>query len=293
MSFRLVKALRLIALHEETTTSSVRIGSSTDRIGEHYIELLMSFEILAEPEIFIVTCLRQRHRQKDEIYETNNNLRQKPHKGSRHRRSPFGSLVRERDCRWVHGWRPSRVCAQSVNIAPSGAATQSSEFRAGSPFGASNAVDGDLTNFTHTAATQANPRWELEFDSENTIEQVVLHNRAGFESRLRDVVVTVRDSSGRVTYNSGILNPENTLNSPARIVVDLPTPVLGQSVRVDRIADPDLSGSGGVGGRSEPNVLSLAEVVVQGCTVAPSTGAIDWSAPQNTCLLYTSDAADE
>ena len=173
-------------------------------------------------------------------------------------------------------------CAQSVNIAPGGAATQSSEFRAGSPFGASNAVDGDLTNFTHTAATQANPRWELEFDSENTIEQVVLHNRAGFESRLRDVVVTVRDSSGRVTYNSGILNPENALNSPARIVVDLPAPVLGQSVRVDRIADPDLSGSGGVGGRSEPNVLSLAEVVVQGCTVAPSTGAIDWSAPQNT-----------
>jgi hypothetical protein len=176
------------------------------------------------------------------------------------------------------------------NIAPGGAASQTSTCF-GRPAG--NAIDGNLGNETHTCAGNngLGPAvWELDLDGIPAIHRIVLRNRASCcGSRLRDIIVSIHDEpymeGGIITgepieevgaglwewpsalWQSDLLNPENQLGAfpggPASITVEVPN-VEGQFVRVTRIPDPDLSGSGGQGNNDEADVLSLAEVEVFG-----------------------------
>ncbi len=153
-----------------------------------------------------------------------------------------------------------------VNVAPEGTATQSSGWGA-DQFPAEVAIDGDLGNFTATAADDTDPYWEVDLGEERSIALVVLHNRDNCcPSRLRDMTVTVRDGAGEEVYESALLNPENALGGPDTIPVDLVEltggMVRGRFVRVARTSDPDLSGTGGAGNADEMNVLSLGEVEV-------------------------------
>ena len=159
----------------------------------------------------------------------------------------------------------------AINVASAGEATQSSTLGS---FRASLGIDGNLGNFTHTAAGVNTPAtWEVDLGRVTTIGSVVLHNRSGCcGSRLRDITVIVLDApGGEIVWRSGLLNPENVLGGggtagPAELTVDILAdvggPVGGRVVRVVRTPDPDLSGTGGAGNSDEADVLSLAEVEV-------------------------------
>jgi CotH protein/lamin tail-like protein/Ig-like domain-containing protein/F5/8 type C domain-containing protein/chitobiase/beta-hexosaminidase-like protein/thrombospondin type 3 repeat protein len=161
-----------------------------------------------------------------------------------------------------------------VNLARTGTplptATQSSTL---STFAANLAINGNLGDFTHTTSADPNPTWTLNLGRRALVRSVTLHNRTSCcGSRLRDITVEVLASdTNTVLYTSGLLNPENTgfsyPNGPARLDVALPSPVVGQFVRVRRTPDPDLSGTGGQGNADEAAALSLGEVVVLGADV--------------------------
>lgn len=162
------------------------------------------------------------------------------------------------------------ACNAPTNAALGGVASQSSTF-GGNRFPASRAVDGNFNNFTHTAAGQSSASWEVVLSESTVINEIVLHNRTNCcGSRLRDLTVTILNAQGGSVFQSSLLNPENILGSPGQISVDIQSlagaPVIGQRVRVSRTSDPDLSGSNGSGGRSEVDVVSLAEVEVMGCS---------------------------
>ncbi|MEM7262195.1 MAG: lamin tail domain-containing protein [Planctomycetota bacterium] len=151
-----------------------------------------------------------------------------------------------------------------TNLAMDGTATHTSQLGG---FGAGNAIDGDYSNFTHTAAGDNLPStWELDLEGTFQIQSVVLHNRQSCcGSRLRDITVEVyEDLADDPIYESDLLNPENELGAPTRLDIDFPSevggPVVGRYVRVVRTPDPDFSG--GAGNDDEADVLSLGEVEV-------------------------------
>ncbi|QDU56968.1 lamin tail domain-containing protein [Aeoliella mucimassa] len=160
-----------------------------------------------------------------------------------------------------------------INLALNGITSQSSQL---SSFESDRAIDGDLTNFTHTAAGQDLPAtWQVDLGDAYALEQIVLHNRDGCcFSRLRDITVEVLDETDAVIFTSDLLNPENILGGgvvfagPETLEVDLVAltggSLLGQTVRVIRTPDPDLSGTAGNGNHDEADVLSLGEVQVFG-----------------------------
>ena len=65
----------------------------------------------------------------------------------------------------------------TVNVVSRGIATQSSDY-GGGQFPASMGIDGNLGNFTHTAAGQNLPStWEVDLRDEYLITSIILHNR--------------------------------------------------------------------------------------------------------------------
>ncbi len=152
------------------------------------------------------------------------------------------------------------------NIAPAGQASQTSDYH--SSFSADRANDGAFGNFTATASADNSPVWELDLIDSHSMGLIKVHNRGDgcCQSRLRDIIVYVLDASRNVVFESELLNPENELDGPSVLLVDLVelhgAPVMGQFVQVERLPDPDLSGTGGQGNNDERNVLSLGEVEV-------------------------------
>ena len=161
----------------------------------------------------------------------------------------------------------------TVNVASRGMATQSSDYGTGQ-FPASMGIDGNLGNFTHTAAGQNLPStWEVDLRDEYMITSIILHNRDNCcTSRFRDLTVLILDGlDGDILFESDLLNEENILGGggaagPDSLMVDLVEllgdAVAGSVVRVVRTPDPDLSGTGGVGNPDEMDVLSLGEVEI-------------------------------
>ena len=178
------------------------------------------------------------------------------------------------------------VGAPVVNVAGEGTAVQSSDYNNGQ-FSARLGIDGNLDNFTHTAAGQNLPStWELDLGRDVMIGSVVLHNRRGCcTSRLRDITVSILAAAdGEVLFESDLLNEENILGGggtggPSDLAVNLVEilggPVAGRVVRIVRTPDPDLSGTGGVGNSDERDVLSLAEVEVFEVPVIGYEGLIE------------------
>ncbi|MBN1852797.1 MAG: lamin tail domain-containing protein [Pirellulales bacterium] len=159
-----------------------------------------------------------------------------------------------------------------TNLAPKGVATQSSLLASYTP---DRAIDGSYDNFTHTYAGQNLPSWwQVDLGNSYVLEQITLHNRTGCcQSRLRDITVQVLDSNQAVVFTSSLLNPENAGYSypsgPATLSLDLVelaggSPVIGQTIRITRTPDPDLSGTAGQGNNDEADVLSLGEVEILG-----------------------------
>jgi hypothetical protein len=160
------------------------------------------------------------------------------------------------------------------NLAFQKTATQSSTLGG---FRADLAVDGDRGNFTHTTGNADLPGpawWQVDLGESREIGIITLWNRTTCcGSRLRDIVVQILAEDGETVVHqttdpndpdpAALLNPENVLgtypNGPASLTADLgEEPVEGRFVRVYRVPDEDLSGTGGQGAPDEATVLVLA-----------------------------------
>jgi hypothetical protein len=164
----------------------------------------------------------------------------------------------------------------ATNVAPGKVAAQSSTYNNDTnDFGPEKAVDGNYSDFSHTFPTNIYATWQVNLATNYGINRIVIRNRPGFLSRLRDITVWILSLDGKTTnYTSPLLNPENVLGGgvlgqgPTNLVVDLSQQpgglVVGGQVRVTRTPDPDLSGTGGQGNNSESNVLCMVETEVWG-----------------------------
>lgn len=155
----------------------------------------------------------------------------------------------------------------TVNLARTGTplptATQTST---SVPQTAALGIDGNNTNFTQTLNTDLAPAWTLNLNRTAAIGTVNIHNReSGNRERLRDITITIIDTNGvTVLHTSPVLNPLNSLASPADIIYDVAannggSPVLGRAVRISRTRDA----TGGTDA-DDAAVLSLGEVQVMG-----------------------------
>ncbi|MEP4078908.1 lamin tail domain-containing protein [Haloferula sp.] len=128
-------------------------------------------------------------------------------------------------------------------------------------FTADLGIDG-INNFTHTAANDPDPRWQVVLPTSQTFQEITLVNRGGggsWRARFSDLTVQIVDFNGDVTmdttggtiiHTSALLNPGNILDGPSSITVDVGG-ATGNMIRVIRSPSGD-------------GVLSLNEVTATG-----------------------------
>ena len=211
----------------------------------------------------------------------------------------------EPDAAWIVGFVPpalgfdtNQPLPAPSNLARAGIALQSTTYANNT---ANLAINGSTGTYSQTLNTDDTPFWQVTLAAEAGIQRVVLRNRTGCcGSRFRDLQIEILTANGLATnFSSALLNPENAGYAypagPASLEVNLLTltggPVAGQIVRVRRLADPDLSGSGGQGGVDEANLLALGEVEVYGATTAlAEVNLARTGSPAPTATQSTSNA---
>ncbi|MGB0991154.1 MAG: alpha-L-fucosidase [Akkermansiaceae bacterium] len=141
------------------------------------------------------------------------------------------------------------------------------------------AVDGDYSahtdtnnyNMFHSATTEINPWFIVDLGNSYRIREVVIYNRSGFESVLRDITIEILDASDNVVATYADLNDGNILNGPSTLRVFLQSSdlVSGNKIRVSRESDP--------GGGDSNNVLTITEIEVFGFQLADTSlnGSVD------------------
>ncbi len=132
------------------------------------------------------------------------------------------------------------------------------------------AVDGELSTFSHTADGDLEPWWQADLAGHWSVSSVRLHNRLDCcPERLYNVTVSLLDSDGETLWASEVLNPTAEGASPADpgdlLEVIPPEPVVAAAVRVSKQA---------VNGAGSSEWMSLAEVEVLGVQASPYTAAI-------------------
>lgn len=132
-------------------------------------------------------------------------------------------------------------------------------------FTADLAIDG-ISNFTHTLGTDDDPTWQVLLAASKKFESVTIVNRTSNRDRLQNIRVYVVDFSGNVNSNfnggtivhtSELLNPDNALNSPSSITVDLGG-AKGNMIRVKRIVPA------GAPENNNSRTLSINELTAEG-----------------------------
>ncbi|HWY75928.1 MAG TPA: discoidin domain-containing protein [Verrucomicrobiae bacterium] len=158
-----------------------------------------------------------------------------------------------------------------IDYALIGTATESSD-----PFGfpAANAIDGNLSTFSHTGNSD-NEWLEVDLGSPRTIGDITVWFRGAFRDRDEDLLLTVLDAPGtRNLVYSNFLgaaappNPTNVLIAP---------PVTGQIVRIEHPA--------GLGG-TDMGYLTINELIVS----PVSQGFAIVQPPANVAVVTNSPA---
>lgn len=148
---------------------------------------------------------------------------------------------------------------------------------------ASNGNDGNPATESHTSSSDSQSTWEVDLQGTFAISQIDLFNRDDCcQSRMRDLLVSILAADRTEIWTSDLLNPENSgfvfPAGPGQLSLDVTAlagmPIAGAYVQVQRIPDPDLSGTAGQGNADESNVLSLGEVNVYGLPAAPFSSFI-------------------
>ena len=161
-----------------------------------------------------------------------------------------------------------------LNLAFGKTATQSSTW-ASSTYTANKALDGDLTNFSHTAVGDYSPSWKIDLGKLTSIGKISLLNRESNGGRLRDITIKILAADGvTVLYTSDLLNPGNVLgggladyvNGPYTLSVTLPNGILGEFVVVSRTPQTGYA----TDSTGNKYLLSLSEVGVYAPVPEPS-----------------------
>ncbi len=123
------------------------------------------------------------------------------------------------------------------------------------------AVDGELSTFTHTATSDFEPWWEVDLGEDYGVSELRLFNRVGCcPERLYNLTVLLLDEDDQAVWTSEVLNPvTDTAVDPGELLTVYPDEI-GRKVRVQKEA---------IGGTYESEWLSLAEVEVMGVTASP------------------------
>ena len=127
------------------------------------------------------------------------------------------------------------------------------------------AVDGELSSFSHTGDGDLSPWWSVDLEADLWITGLRLHNRQGCcPERLYNITVEVLGADDAVVYSSGPLNPVAEGDAPtdpgALLEAPMAEGVVGRSVRVSKQA---------VGGAGSSEWMSMAEVEVLATDGAP------------------------
>ncbi|MBN1852578.1 MAG: lamin tail domain-containing protein [Pirellulales bacterium] len=168
----------------------------------------------------------------------------------------------------------------SDNLALWRPAIQSSD---GYGFTGAQAVNGDTTDFSHTADGDLHPFLEVDLEGDALIERIVMHNRDSCcQNRLYNISVEIRDANDQIVFTSPVFNPVpegGTPTSPGDyITLNLAYQpgggIIGHKIRVCKTA---------VNGPNSSEWLSLGELVVFGEYLDP---------PDALEIYYTLDGSD-
>jgi hypothetical protein len=163
-------------------------------------------------------------------------------------------------------------------------ATQSTSFGGGA-YPATNAIDGNLGNFTHTDIPEANATWTLTLPSNADFDIVRIWNRGDgcCGDRLRDITVTAFDDLAGTNniFTSPLLNPANALNAPQRIDVTTP-PLNARVLKISRTAFDPNSHAGSVLSLGEVQLFDIQSVSLPLGTNLTQAGILAMTASQST-----------
>lgn len=167
---------------------------------------------------------------------------------------------------------------QAGNLAFGKATSQSSDGfgRTGAP-----AVNGSLSDFSHTDTGDLHPYLEVDLGRQAKLDSIVLHNRSNCcPHRLYNISIEIRDAEENVVYESEVMNPVQEGETPtspgSTMMFDLTGvgEVIGRYVRVNKIA---------VNGGDSTEWLSIAELEANGEFIV---------APQSPGIYYTRNGID-
>ena len=131
------------------------------------------------------------------------------------------------------------------------------------------AVDADLSTFSHTGDADMDPWWRVDLGADHAVLEVLLFNRIGCcPERLYNITVEVLDADGEPTWTSELLNPvaeDAAPTDPGALLTVAPSGALGSGVRVSKHA---------VGAAIGTEWMSLAEVEVMAALAAPYASRI-------------------
>ena len=156
---------------------------------------------------------------------------------------------------------------EPANVALYAATEQSSD---GYGYTGEQAVDGELSTFSHTADADLSPWWQVDLGGLWAVSSVRLHNRSGCcPERLYNITVSLLDADGQALWVSDTLNPTAEGASPvdpgSLMEVAPEAPVFAAAVRVAKQA---------VNGSGSSEWMSLAEVEVLALEASPYALAI-------------------
>lgn len=103
-------------------------------------------------------------------------------------------VVQNRDATYLNLGEVQVFDNTNTNIAPSGTASQSSTYSGSFP--ASNAIDNNLSDFSHTQATSTaggDQFWQVTLAADSTLDQISIYDRAGCcsDNRTADIQLQV------------------------------------------------------------------------------------------------------
>ncbi len=125
---------------------------------------------------------------------------------------------------------------------------------------ATNALNGNLGDFTHTSSLDPNPTWTGNLNRNETFNTILVYNRSSCcGERLSDITVSVLDSFDAPIFTTGVLNPANALGAPALLSVNTGAAVTGSQIRVARDG-ASLIGAQGILSIGEVRIGNLMDV---------------------------------
>ena len=176
------------------------------------------------------------------------------------------------DSGWTEVWLGVGFDGEDVAVDPTNLALGRSTDQSSDGYGYTGvqAVDGELSTFSHTGDGDLTPWWSVDLEADARIQRVDLYNRLSCcAERLYNITVEVLDEAGDPVHTSGVLNPFAEGQSPVSpgdlLTEELGHGVIGRSVRVSKAA---------INGAGSSEWLSLAEVEVMGSPASPYEASI-------------------